>query len=87
LIQLSCGVSIMKILECPINHNHIQARVDSFKDWLYQLNYEQLEAVTCDIEQYLLDEVVKIDDIGEDPSAAIQAAVRISEARWWIAHL
>lgn len=77
----------MELLEFPIGHNHIQNRVDSFKDWLYQLDYEQLESITCDIEQYLLDHVVNLEDNDEDPSAAIQAAVRISEARWWIAHL
>ena len=77
----------MELLEFPVSHNHIQNRVESFRDWLYQLDYEQLEAITCDIEQYLLDRVVNLEDNDEDPSAAIQAAVRISEARWWIAHL
>lgn len=77
----------MDILEFPINHNHIQGRVDNFREWLYQLDAEQLDSILCDIEQYLLDACDNLETNEADPYHAIQAAVRISESRWWVAHL
>lgn len=75
----------MKLLDIPINHNHIQARVDGFKDWLNQLNQEQLEAILIDIEQYLLDCATSEEENDNDSYAPVQAAIKISESRWWIA--
>lgn len=77
----------MELLEFPITHNHIQNRVDGFKDWLYQLDTEQLESIMCDIEQYLLDTAANMENQEIDPMEAIQAAARISESRWWVVHL
>jgi len=77
----------MELLNFPINHNHIQNRVDNFKDWLYQLTPEQLDSLMCDIEQYLLDAAANLENDDQDSMDAVQAAVRVSESRWWIAHL
>jgi hypothetical protein len=77
----------MELLEFPINHNHIQNRVDGFHEWLNQLSPEQLDSVMCDIEQYLLNAAANLENDELDPTDAIQAAVRVSESRWWIAHL
>lgn len=74
----------MELLDFPINHNHIQNRVDGFKEWLYQLDYEQVEDILADIEQYLLDcaDAMEINEL--DCTVPMNAAARISEARWWV---
>jgi hypothetical protein len=81
------GGTIMKIIDFPINHNHIQARVDNFKEWLYQLDEEQLDSLMLDIEQYLLDAASNLENDEFDSTAPLQAAIKVSESRWWIAQI
>jgi hypothetical protein len=74
----------MKILELPVNHNHLQARVDGFVDWLYQLDSDQMDSLLCDIEQYLYDFSANRENNDEDPTMITQAAIKVSESRWWL---
>jgi hypothetical protein len=58
--------------------------VNETDTWLYQLDSDQMDSLLCDIEQYLYDFSANRENNDEDPTMITQAAIKVSESRWWL---